>query len=142
MPRALVDLVSRNRRRYGGYVVHLSIVILVVVVTASSAYSTVRESHLRIGQSMVVDGYTLKNTGVFQRPGPNYTFEYVRLAVSRGGSPHGILEPGQRIYDTGQIVGSAATPDTSSAPLVRMPFSESSCTSSTKRLWSPNTTAP
>ena len=103
VPRALVDLVSRNRRRYGGYVVHLSIVILVVGVTASSAYSTVRESHLRIGQSMVVDGYTLKNTGVFQRPGPNYTFEYVRLAVSRGGSPHGILEPGQRIYDTGQI---------------------------------------
>jgi cytochrome c-type biogenesis protein CcmF len=103
VPRALVDLVSRNRRRYGGYVVHLSIVILVVGVTASSAYSTVRESHLRIGQSMVVDGYTLKNTGVFQRPGPNYTFEYVRLAVSRGGSPHGILEPGQRIYDTGQV---------------------------------------
>ena len=103
VPRALVDLVSRNRRRYGGYVVHLSIVILVVGVTASSAYSTVRESHLRIGQSMVVDGYTLKNTGVFQRPGPNYTFEYVRLAVTRGGSPHGILEPGQRIYDTGQV---------------------------------------
>ena len=46
VPRALVDLVSRNRRRYGGYVVHLSIVILVVGVTASSAYSTVRESHL------------------------------------------------------------------------------------------------
>ena len=41
VPRALLDLVSRNRRRYGGYVVHLAIVILVVGVTASSAYSTV-----------------------------------------------------------------------------------------------------
>jgi cytochrome c biogenesis factor len=51
----------------------------------------------------VVDGYTLRNAGVFQRKGPNYTFQYVRLAVSRGGSPHGTLEPGQRVYDTGQI---------------------------------------
>jgi cytochrome c-type biogenesis protein CcmF len=103
VPRALLDLVSRNRRRYGGYVVHLAIVILVVGVTASSAYSTVDSAHLGMGQSMRVDGYTLTNTGVFQRPGPNYTFEYVRLAVSRGGTSHGVLEPGQRVYDTGQV---------------------------------------
>jgi cytochrome c-type biogenesis protein CcmF len=79
IPRAFVDLIGRNRRRYGGYVVHLAIVIL------------------------VVGGYTLRNTGVFQRKGPNYTFEFVRLAVTRGGSSHGVLEPGQRVYDTGQI---------------------------------------
>ena len=103
VPRALVDLVGRNRRRYGGYVVHLAIVILVVGVTASSAYSTVRESHLAVGQSMRIDGYTVRNLGVFQRKGPNYTYEYVKLAVTRGGSPHGVLEPGQRVYDTGQI---------------------------------------
>jgi cytochrome c-type biogenesis protein CcmF len=103
VPRALLDLVSRNRRRYGGYVVHLAIVILVVGVTASSAYSSVQSAHLGQGQSMRIDGYTLKNTGVFQRPGPNYTFEYVRLAVSRGGTSHGVLEPGQRVYDTGQV---------------------------------------
>jgi cytochrome c-type biogenesis protein CcmF len=103
IPRAFVDLIGRNRRRYGGYVVHLAIVILVVGVTASSAYSTVRESHLGVGRTMQVDGYTLRNMGVFQRKGPNYTFEFVRLAVSRGGSSHGVLEPGQRVYDTGQI---------------------------------------
>ena len=38
-PRALVDLVGRNRRRYGGYIVHLAIVLLVVGVAASGAYS-------------------------------------------------------------------------------------------------------
>ena len=103
VPRALLDLVSRNRRRYGGYVVHLAIVILVVGVTASSAYSSVDSAHLAVGQSMRIDGYTLTNRGVFQRPGPNYTFEYVRLAVARGGTSHGVLEPGQRVYDTGQI---------------------------------------
>ncbi|HEY7258999.1 MAG TPA: cytochrome c-type biogenesis CcmF C-terminal domain-containing protein [Gaiellales bacterium] len=103
IPRALVDLVGRNRRRYGGYVVHLAIVILVVGVTASSAYSTVHEAHLGAGQTMRIDGYTLRNLGVFERQGPNYTFDFVRLAVTRGGHAHGVLEPGQRRYDTGQV---------------------------------------
>ena len=102
-PRALRDLVNRNRRRYGGYVVHLSIVLLVVGVTASSAYSTVREAHLAPGGSMRIDGYTLRNAGVFQRKGPNYTFDFVRLAVSRDGHSAGVLNPGQRQYDTGQV---------------------------------------
>jgi cytochrome c-type biogenesis protein CcmF len=102
-PRALRDLVNRNRRRYGGYVVHLAIVLLVVGVTASSAYSSVDEANLAVGQSMRIDGYTLKNTGVFERKGPNYTFDYVRLQVFRGGKADGVLEPGQRQYDTGQV---------------------------------------
>jgi cytochrome c-type biogenesis protein CcmF len=102
-PRALRDLVNRNRRRYGGYVVHLAMVLLVVGVTASTAYSSVDEANLAVGQSMRIDGYTLKNTGLFQRKGPNYTLDYVRLQVSKGGRSQGILEPGLREYDTGQV---------------------------------------
>src|SRR5262249_1500595 len=58
-PRALVGLIGRNRRRYGGYIVHLSIVLLVLGVTASSAYSSVAETTLRPGQSLHLAGYTL-----------------------------------------------------------------------------------
>jgi cytochrome c-type biogenesis protein CcmF len=102
-PRALRDLVNRNRRRYGGYVVHLAMVLLVVGVTASTAYSSVDEATLAVGQSMRIDGYTLTNTGLFQRKGPNYTLDYVRLQVSKGGKAQGILEPGLREYTTGQV---------------------------------------
>jgi cytochrome c-type biogenesis protein CcmF len=102
-PRALRDLVNRNRRRYGGYVVHLAMVLLVVGVTASTAYSSVDEANLAVGQSMRIDGYMLKNTGLFQRRGPNYTLDYVRLEVSKGGKAAGVLEPGLREYDTGQV---------------------------------------
>ncbi len=77
--------------------------LLVVGVTASSAYSTVREAHLGLHQSMQVDGYTLRNDGVFQRKGPNYTLDFVRLAVLRNGRPDGVLGPGQRVYDTQQV---------------------------------------
>ncbi len=103
-PSAFRALVNRNRRRYGGYVVHLAIVLLVVGVTASSAYSTVREQTLAPGQSMLVDGYTLTNLGPpLARKGPNYTLDFVRLQVSRNGRTEGVLEPGQRQYDTGQV---------------------------------------
>src|SRR6267142_844895 len=48
---SLVRLVSRNRRRYGGYLVHASILLLAIGVAGSSAYQTVSERSLKPGQS-------------------------------------------------------------------------------------------
>ncbi|HMI29004.1 MAG TPA: cytochrome c biogenesis protein CcsA, partial [Gaiellaceae bacterium] len=42
-PGAFSSLVGRNRRRYGGYVVHAAVVLLAIGVAGSSAYETVRE---------------------------------------------------------------------------------------------------
>src|SRR5580765_5036486 len=53
---AFASLISRNRRRYGGYIVHASIVLLAIGVTGASAYQTVREARLKPGQSMSVAG--------------------------------------------------------------------------------------
>ncbi len=97
-PRAFVQLVSRNRRRYGGYVVHLAIVLLVVGITASSAYATVSERHLALGQSMRIDGYTVTNEGPVQTKEQNSITDRVRLAVSRGGTADGELDPGIRLF--------------------------------------------
>ena len=56
---ALAELVGRNRRRYGGYIIHASILMLAIGIAGSSAYQTVRERGLHPGQSMEVAGYTL-----------------------------------------------------------------------------------
>ena len=56
MPAALLAVVSRNRRRYGGYVVHVGVAVLLIGIAASSSFQTNREVHLRPGQSTVVDG--------------------------------------------------------------------------------------
>jgi cytochrome c-type biogenesis protein CcmF len=101
-PRALVDLIGRNRRRYGGYIVHLAVVLLVVGIVASGSYASVGEQHLARGQSMVVDGYRLTNTGLFQTREQNSVTSHVRLAVSRDGRSMGTLDPGLRLFtDTG-----------------------------------------
>jgi cytochrome c-type biogenesis protein CcmF len=97
-PRALVDLVGRNRRRYGGYIVHLAVVLLVVGIAASGAYATVGSRHLARGQTMQVDGYRLTNLGIFRTREANSTTVRVRLAVSRDGRSLGTLSPGQRLF--------------------------------------------
>src|SRR5499427_2194965 len=52
-------LVSRNRRRYGGYIVHAAIVLLAIGIAGSSAYASSSERKLLPGQTMRVGGYTL-----------------------------------------------------------------------------------
>jgi cytochrome c-type biogenesis protein CcmF len=59
VPRALIALVSRNRRRYGGYIVHAGIALLFVGIAASTAFENVRDVRLTPGESTRVDGYEL-----------------------------------------------------------------------------------
>ena len=59
-PTALVALVRRNRRRYGGYVVHLGIAVLFIGVAASSSFQHASELALSPGQSTRVGAYTVR----------------------------------------------------------------------------------
>ncbi len=61
---SLFELIARNRRRYGGYIVHAAIVLFVIGVVGSSNYSTTREQQLAAGQSMTVAGYRVTYHGL------------------------------------------------------------------------------
>ncbi len=99
---AFGGLVARNRRRYGGYVVHAAIVLLAVGIAGSSLYQTVREQKLQRGQSMTVAGYTLAYRSFQTKKGPNSTESRALLAVSRGKSSLGTLDPGKNFYPVEQ----------------------------------------
>ena len=58
-PRALARLVGRNRRRYGGYLVHAGIAVLFLGVAGSSAFMHQRDVRLSPGQSARVGPYTV-----------------------------------------------------------------------------------
>src|SRR5215469_10536655 len=64
-------LIARNRRRYGGYIVHAAVVLLAIGIAGSSAYQTVRERTLRPGQSIEAAGYTLTYRGIVGTKGAN-----------------------------------------------------------------------
>ena len=98
IPRAFGSLIARNRRRYGGYIVHAAIVLLAIGIAGSSAYQTVREQNLSPGQSLSTGAYTLTYLGIKQTKGPNYTGFRALLDVTRGGSHVATLDPGENEY--------------------------------------------
>jgi cytochrome c-type biogenesis protein CcmF len=57
LPRALTRLIGRNRRRYGGFLVHAGIAVLFLGVAASSAFIEQRDVRLSPGESVKVGGY-------------------------------------------------------------------------------------
>jgi cytochrome c-type biogenesis protein CcmF len=94
---SLLVLVSRNRRRYGGYVVHAAVVLLAIGIAGSSAYSSSHEVKLVPGQTTHLAGYTLTYRGSEPIVGdPNRTGEYALLDVS--GHSHGTLRTGDVTY--------------------------------------------
>ncbi len=97
VPRALLSLVRRNRRRYGGYLVHVGVALLFTGVAASSAFQNARDVELRAGQSARIGAYDV----TYVRPtsdikaAPNGRLEKIDLGadlrVSRDGKPQGTL---------------------------------------------------
>jgi cytochrome c-type biogenesis protein CcmF len=97
-PAALAGLVARNRRRYGGYIVHLSIVLLVVGAVASTAYTSVRQASLRPGGTMAVDGYTLRYFNLYARNETGGATLAARVDVWHDGAYLGQVMPGRRFF--------------------------------------------
>jgi len=60
-PLALVGMVRRNRRRYGGYIVHIGIAVLLIGVAASSTFTHTTFLSLARGQSTTVGGFRMTN---------------------------------------------------------------------------------
>ncbi len=59
-PVALLRLIRRNRRRYGGYIVHAGVALALVGVAASTSFQHSRTATIRPGQSVMIDGYRIK----------------------------------------------------------------------------------
>jgi cytochrome c-type biogenesis protein CcmF len=82
---ALVRLIRRNRRRYGGYIVHAGLAVLLIGVAASSSFQHSRDVSLAPGQHARVDGYRV----TYVRPTVSATAQKISfgavLDVSRGG---------------------------------------------------------
>ena len=97
-PRAFTSLVGRNRRRYGGYVVHAAIVLLLIGAIGIGGFSSSRETRLEPGESVTVAGYTLTLLGSDQRRAANSQELRARLAVERDGERLGTISPGKNRY--------------------------------------------
>jgi cytochrome c-type biogenesis protein CcmF len=95
---AFSGLVARNRRRYGGYVVHAAVVLLAIGVAGSSAYGATKIQRFRPGDTMKIRGYTLTYLNSVERHAANHDELRARVAVTENGKPLGTLMAGKNAY--------------------------------------------
>ena len=90
-------LTRRNTRRYGGYIVHFGIAVLLIGF-AGSAFNSDIERELGNGESMSLGPYTMTCRTYTQDDNPNYGSVWAIIDVTKNGKPVTTLFPERRLY--------------------------------------------
>jgi len=95
--RAAVELTHRNTRRYGGYIVHMGVVLMFIGFTGS-AFNKDSTVQVVPGQDFAIGHYNLRVTDMQDGNNDNYEWRTVSIAVRKAGEELGILHPEHRFY--------------------------------------------
>jgi cytochrome c-type biogenesis protein CcmF len=90
-------LTRRNTRRYGGYIIHIGVVI-VVIGLAGAAFNSNAEKELGLHDKLAIGPYTLECVGFTQDSNLNYNSEYAMLDVYKDGKKQFQMTPEKRVY--------------------------------------------
>jgi cytochrome c-type biogenesis protein CcmF len=102
-PRALVTLFGRNRRRYGGYLIHLGVLIMAVGIVASNAFQLETQQAVAAGQTITLGDYVLEyETLEFFRARDGREVVRAQTVVYKNGRRVARLAPRIDIYLSGQ----------------------------------------
>ncbi len=99
---ALIGLIGRNRRRYGGYLVHMAVILMTIGIVGSNVYKVEKTEVLARGESMTVGSYTLTYDGLDQYPAADKEITAVRVSVTENGRRLGTLIPTREFHPTSQ----------------------------------------
>ncbi len=103
LPTALVRLVGRNRRRYGGYTIHLGVVLMALGIIGMQLFQTQTQGTLAAGQSMNLGSYQVTYKSLAQFPYTDgRTVTRAVVEISRNGKPLGEVYPRQDFYPDSQ----------------------------------------
>jgi len=95
--RATVELTHRNTRRYGGYLVHMGVVLIFVGFTGH-AFNQSEVKEMSQGDTMRIGHYELRMASLEQGENPNYMWYRGTFQVSKDGQPLGTLQPEKRLF--------------------------------------------
>jgi cytochrome c-type biogenesis protein CcmF len=95
--QALGTLLRKNQTRYGGYIVHLGVVLL-MAGTAGSVLNQERLENLKPGEQIDLRDYRLEYLTATPIPEQHYGGATARLALFRGDEPLGVMTPQKRLY--------------------------------------------
>jgi len=95
---ALLHLVGKNRRRYGGYIIHLGVVMMFLGITGTSAFREEKQITVKPGDSFPMGGYTLRYDGVTAHETKHIAYLTADIAVFQNGRQIDTLRPEKRFY--------------------------------------------
>jgi len=101
IPVAMFQLIRRNGRRYGGYIVHLAIVMIGVAVIGNEFFQQTTNITLSRGESTTLGGYELVYTGLESNRATNRQEIGARILIfdAENGKDLGSVLPQRNIYD-------------------------------------------
>ena len=98
IPTALGRLIWREPRRYGGYIIHVG-VVLAFIGFSGSAFTRQWEQKVSPGQTFQAAGYDLTYRGVTEKNEPGVQSEKAEVVVSRNGRDLALLTPHRNWYE-------------------------------------------
>jgi len=93
---ALGRLIARNRRRYGGYVIHMGIILVGIGVIGTMMYQQETQRGLRPGESITIGDYTIIYQGselYVPETEPDKTVFVGHVLLSVAGGPPEVMNP-------------------------------------------------
>jgi cytochrome c-type biogenesis protein CcmF len=103
-PSSVVDLTLRNTRRYGGYIVHMGMV-LIFVGLAGAAFNKDVQKEMKLGSTLQIGRYDLLLQSFESHPEKNYNAERMIIEVSENNKPKMMLYPERRFFPTNEESG-------------------------------------
>ena len=99
---ALGSLLRRNQRRYGGFVVHLGVVLVVLGITGSMNWSQEKNATLAPGESVGVGRFTVRFEGLQVRERPTHARVEATFRVFNDRHDLGVLSPALKYFPSQQ----------------------------------------
>jgi cytochrome c-type biogenesis protein CcmF len=100
--RGLVTLARRNQRRYGGFVVHLGVVLIMMGIAGSMSYSLEKEITMAVKQQMQLGNYRVEFEGLKGSQQPTHFRVEGAFRVFHNGNDEGVMNPALKFFPTQQ----------------------------------------
>ncbi len=95
---ALGRLIWKNKRRYGGYVVHIGVILCFIGITGSSAYKQEKQITVKPGESFTIGDYTLKYEKYSSYPTQSKVVTAAIVSVFKDGKKIDVLTPEKNLH--------------------------------------------
>jgi cytochrome c-type biogenesis protein CcmF len=89
----------RGRRRFGSYIVHAAVVVVIIAIAVSSSMRQTTELHFAKGQTQQASGHDVTFVGIEERQEPHRSSTVGIFSIARNGKEVARLEPRLKHYD-------------------------------------------